>query len=93
MVDKYENKTLNEREFTHGDFNLTAQYAQGFKEIIKERGGSLTELQKEALDMISSKMARILCGNPNEPDHWKDIAGYATLVERSLTGGVVLYVL
>ena len=88
MCNKYENKILNERETTHGDFKLTAEYAQGFKDIIKERESSLSELQKEALDMISSKMARILCGDPNEPDHWKDIAGYATLVEHNLTIGL-----
>jgi hypothetical protein len=33
----------------------------------------------EALEMICTKIARILSGNPNDPDHWKDIAGYAEL--------------
>jgi hypothetical protein len=33
------------------------------------------------------KMSRILCGNPNEPDHWRDIAGYATLIENILVHG------
>lgn len=43
--------------------------------------------QCEALDMIQHKIGRILSGNPNEPDHWHDIAGYATLVENILRTG------
>jgi hypothetical protein len=39
-------------------------------------------MQREALDMILHKIARIVNGNPNETDHWHDIAGYATLVEQ-----------
>ena len=37
-----------------------------------------------ALDMIFHKLARIGCGNNREIDHWRDIAGYATLVENEL---------
>jgi hypothetical protein len=37
--------------------------------------------------MILMKLARVIAGNPNEPDHWRDIAGYAELVVRSLEGG------
>jgi ferredoxin-fold anticodon binding domain-containing protein len=33
----------------------------------------------EALFMIAVKIARILQGNHLEPDHYKDIAGYAIL--------------
>jgi hypothetical protein len=40
--------------------------------------------QKEALDMIVHKIARILNGNPNVHDHWHDIAGYATLIANRL---------
>ncbi len=34
---------------------------------------------KSAVSMIAVKLARIATGDPNEPDHWKDIAGYARL--------------
>ena len=34
--------------------------------------------------MISTKLARIASGNPNELDHWKDIAGYADLSSAQL---------
>jgi hypothetical protein len=40
--------------------------------------------QREALDMICSKMARIMNGDPNYVDSWEDIAGYATLVANRL---------
>ena len=46
----------------------------------------LTTYQRESLIVIAQKIARILNGNPNEPDHWHDIAGYATLVEKELIG-------
>lgn len=42
--------------------------------------------QKEALEMIASKIARILNGNTNNEDSWRDIAGYATLVADRLKG-------
>jgi hypothetical protein len=44
---------------------------------------SLSYQQAEALDMIASKLSRIMC-NPNHKDSWHDIAGYATLVEETL---------
>jgi hypothetical protein len=34
---------------------------------------------REAIDMILHKLARIAAGNPYFEDHWKDIAGYASL--------------
>jgi hypothetical protein len=35
---------------------------------------------KESLDMIATKIGRILYGDPNHHDSWHDIAGYAKLV-------------
>lgn len=52
-----------------------------------ENRTALSSAQAEALEMIQHKIGRILSGNPNEPDHWRDIAGYATLVENILTTG------
>ena len=34
--------------------------------------------------MILHKVARIMAGNPKEADHWRDIAGYATLAVKEL---------
>ena len=40
--------------------------------------------QKEALEMIASKIARALSGDSNHLDNWVDIAGYAQLVVQKL---------
>lgn len=79
---------IQERERTHGPFCDTAAIAQELKAIMHAcpawNGLALDPAQREALDMIASKMARILSGNCNEPDHWQDIAGYAALGERAI---------
>lgn len=86
------NATLNSRASTHGDFQDNSRIMQRLKFLMRTDGvnwqrGKLEEFQQEALDMIQHKIGRILSGNPNEPDHWHDIAGYATLVENILRTG------
>ena len=54
--------------------------------IINESHANLKSYQRESLDMIVHKIARILNGDPNHVDSWHDIAGYATLVELELKG-------
>jgi len=73
---------LNEREQTHGRFEEVAYTARTIRYAMVRDG--LSAVQEEALNMIASKLARITCGNPDEPDHWRDIAGYAELVVRDL---------
>lgn len=69
-----------ERHGTHGDWRHQAGIARSIKKIIDfEAGDSLSEGQREALDMIAVKISRILSGDPNHADHWDDIAGYAYL--------------
>ena len=41
---------------------------------------------REALEMICTKMARIINGDPTYADNWLDIAGYAKLVADRLEG-------
>jgi hypothetical protein len=43
--------------------------------------------QREALEMLAHKVARILAGDCNHRDHWMDIGGYAELVVRELENG------
>jgi hypothetical protein len=83
---------IEEREATHGDYRSQAFFAQRVKEEMHGQGGwaKLTAPQKETLEMIAVKMSRILHGNPNEPDHWRDISGYATLITNLLTKGTHL---
>lgn len=40
--------------------------------------------QKQALAMMTHKMARIVCGNTQYRDNWADIEGYAKLVVREI---------
>jgi hypothetical protein len=83
---------LNERANTYGSFESVAGIAQEFKALIHTTLTGNTKVldadQVEALDMISSKIARIINGNPNQIDSWLDIAGYATLVADRLQGKI-----
>lgn len=80
--------TLSQRQKTHGEFSDHARIAQELKGCLIPVRGELPDMHREALDMICHKMARILAGNSNEPDHWHDIAGYATLVEKEVKNGM-----
>ena len=71
---------LNEREKTHGDYSLVAAVSQALKSAL--RLGPYDEVPdviRESLELICMKMARIVCGDHNEPDHYIDIKGYAQL--------------
>lgn len=74
---------LKERQETHGSFADNAHIAQNLKTVIHNAAGygHLSLMQKESLDLICTKIGRILSGNPDEPDHWRDIQGYAKLAE------------
>ena len=79
-------ETLKERGSRYGDFKYHGKLSQELKECMKS-GLSWSKLdpdQKEALEMIQHKVARILNGDPNYDDSWRDIAGYATLIEKRL---------
>jgi hypothetical protein len=85
---KYNEPVLNEREKTHGDYVANATLSQRLKATI--RNSVLVDLskdQRESLDLICTKIGRICTGNPNEADHWKDIAGYAELICSRLRRG------
>ena len=81
---------LTERGNTYGAFVTQAEIAQDFKDLalryIKHHDKTLKPDQREALDMIFSKIGRILNGNPDYSDSWTDIAGYAKLVADRLDG-------
>lgn len=71
----------NERKNTHGDWTEQAQLARELKETVRlsPNWKTLKSYQAEALDMLLVKVSRICSGDPNEPDHWLDIQGYAHL--------------
>lgn len=75
---------LNEREQTHGDYGRTARLSQNLKTLLRAEPHRLSYQQMEAVEMICVKLARIVCGNPDEPDHWLDCSGYALLAHKQL---------
>lgn len=81
---------LDSRAKDYGKFIEGAEIMQMLKRIvhtyIEERGTQLAFDQREALDMIVHKMGRIINGNPDKVDSWRDIAGYSTLVADRLEG-------
>ena len=84
---QYTNETLNQRGKRYGSFESQGELSQKLKEIMREVQGweDLSPSQKESLDMIVHKIARILNGDPNYADSWHDISGYATLIDETLT--------
>jgi hypothetical protein len=71
---------LTEREKTHGKFEHTARISQHLKEVLASCGvAGLSDVHREALEMIMVKIARILAGNEHFKEHFEDIAGYAEL--------------
>ena len=81
---------LQERAKSYGTFISLAKTAQEFKSVLYRELGSrnkrLADDQAEALDMILTKIARVVNGNADVVDHWEDIAGYAKLISERLQG-------
>lgn len=80
-------RTLEERGKRYGTFSDHAEIAQQLKAVLQAKPGwyRLAPDQKEALEMVCHKMARIINGDPNYADSWHDIAGYASLIDERLT--------
>jgi len=76
--------TLKERGAVHGDFSLNAEIAQSLKEVCRPYSEKLTVEERESLDYILQKIARVLSKGGLYKDDWRDIAGYATLAMNSL---------
>lgn len=81
--------TLAERGSRYGDFTDHARVCQSLKHVMAQQPGwqRLSDVQKQALEVIADKQARILTGDPDYADNWHDIQGYAKLVEDRLPRG------
>lgn len=84
--EEYAVPLLNEREKTHGNYDRNAEVSQGIKAIMvaSKAWANLTAPQQESLHLIASKIGRILAGGARHADNWRDIAGYAQLIEHRL---------
>ncbi|TWO22598.1 hypothetical protein YZ82_01400 [Campylobacter hyointestinalis] len=81
-------EVLAERRKTHGDYPRVALLhfllQDTFDTASTNEKSTYYPYQIIAINMIFHKLARIGCGNSCEIDHWRDIAGYATLVVKEL---------
>ena len=79
---------LKERGKRYGRFDGHADVTQRLKQVIATelhiRRKELANDQQEALDMICHKIGRIINGDADYEDSWRDIAGYAQLVADRL---------
>ena len=83
-------ETIKERGDRYGKFKDGAMIMQSLKAVMHQspQWGNLTPSQRESLEMMQHKIGRILNGDPNYDDNWRDIAGYATLVLDELNGDI-----
>jgi hypothetical protein len=83
---------LNDRATNYGSFLTMSKVTQRLKAVAHQFAGQHNKTfdadQAEALDLIFTKIGRILNGDPNHTDSWTDIAGYATLVADRLQGKI-----
>lgn len=81
---------ITERGNKYGVFKDGAEIMRDLKNAMHSTDGweKLSPSQQEALDMIQHKIGRVLNGDPNYDDNWKDIAGYATLIAEELSGNI-----
>lgn len=75
--------TLRARGDKYGDYTMMAARAQRIKELFETSPNwhAMPDWHRETLDMIATKLSRILCGDFNHADTWHDIGGYAKLSE------------
>jgi hypothetical protein len=81
---------LAERGKTHGEYADHARCTQAIMRAmqVEKNWPDLSDMQKETVHMIAHKLGRIATGNPDIPDHYDDIAGYAKLVSQRLENPV-----
>ena len=77
---------LAERGKRYGEFKDHAELSQTLKMCMYEHEGwkRLSLPQRESLEMVMHKIARIINGDPNYKDSWTDIIGYVKLIEQEL---------
>ena len=79
---------LEQRGSRYGSFSDLAILSQDLKGTMRASPGwkKLTASQKEALEMVQHKIARMLNGDPTYEDNAVDIVGYSTLLMKNMQG-------
>jgi len=79
---------LAQRGEDYGSFIDGAFIMQSIKQIMFDSPNwkDLWPDQKESMEMFASKIGRLLNGDPDHLDSWRDIEGYARLVTNRLKG-------
>jgi hypothetical protein len=74
-------KIIAERGKTHGNFMMQATTAQQLKHVMRTTPNwpDLHPQQREALEMLATKLSRLLHGSPQHVDHWTDAAAFLGL--------------
>ena len=74
---------LEGRATRYGTFEGHARISQALKRAMQDspNWSKLTDVQKEGLEMVQHKIARMLNGDPLYLDNIVDIVGYSTLVK------------
>ena len=79
-------EVLEDRGGDYGDLGGQWAMAQSLKAIIisGEQWIDLDPIAREALEMICTKISRIVVGGDKKADNWLDIEGYAKLAREHL---------
>lgn len=90
MTNNQIDAVLAERGKRYGKFEDHAKISQSLQATMRHASSRWDKMQpdqREALEMIAHKIARILNGDPDYLDNWIDIAGYAQLVANRIKAG------
>ena len=79
-------KILEDRGSRYGDFGVQAQTAQAIRKAfhLSPNWEFLPPYMREGLDLVATKLSRMLCGDPMYMDNVVDILGYITLVKTEM---------
>ena len=83
-------ETLDARGKIYGEFATHAIISQALKQAMWLNSPNWFKLPadtREALEMIQHKIARILNGDPEYDDNFRDLAGYSQLVLNRILRG------
>lgn len=79
-------KIHQERKNNYGSFKVNAAISQKLKVAIQvtPKYKDLSTTQKEGLDMVCSKLSRLLTGDCNHRDSWIDMIGFLNLIVEEM---------